>query len=426
MKPRVLVLHYTPPGVIGGAEMVIAQQVRHLRAAGFDVSLAAGREGSDGEVVHVIPQINVASSISMQVEAELAAGAVTPAFFSMRDGISERLHALSAHSDVVIAHNSFTLHFNLPLTAALWDLARRRGGGMVAWCHDLSWTNPLYLGSMHVGYPWNLLRLPAPDTRYVAVSDQRATQLEALWGGGEVDVIPNGIDPAEHLRLGVASRMVAERYRLFERELVLLLPVRVTRRKNIETGIRATAALKRRGRDVRFLITGPTAPHHPGRSRSYMQELLQLCVDLDVREEVVFLARELGESLSVETVSELYTLADALLFPSAQEGFGLPILEAGLARVPAILSDIPIFHEVAGDAAWYVDPGGDADTIAGTIESATTGSPSRLYRRVLHNYRWDAITSHSIIPLLRDAMLASRPKGDNDGPARVQRPHSNG
>ena len=51
----------------------------------------------------------------------------------------------------------------------------------------------------------------------------------------------------------------------------------------------------------------------------------------------------------------LYAGADMLALPSLHEGFGLPALEAMAQGTPALLSDIPAFREVAGDAAWFVD-----------------------------------------------------------------------
>ncbi|MBC7943465.1 glycosyltransferase family 4 protein [Candidatus Saccharibacteria bacterium] len=51
-------------------------------------------------------------------------------------------------------------------------------------------------------------------------------------------------------------------------------------------------------------------------------------------------------------------LADNALMVSASldEGYGLPIAEAQTLGVPAVISDIPIFHEVAGESALYFDP----------------------------------------------------------------------
>lgn len=51
-----------------------------------------------------------------------------------------------------------------------------------------------------------------------------------------------------------------------------------------------------------------------------------------------------------------YTLAEALVFPSFYEGFGLPILEAMACGCPVITSNISSMPEVAGDAALLVDP----------------------------------------------------------------------
>lgn len=48
--------------------------------------------------------------------------------------------------------------------------------------------------------------------------------------------------------------------------------------------------------------------------------------------------------------------AQALLFPSYTEGYGLPLAEAIALGTPAIASDLPVFHEVAGDIPDYADP----------------------------------------------------------------------
>jgi glycosyltransferase involved in cell wall biosynthesis len=68
-----------------------------------------------------------------------------------------------------------------------------------------------------------------------------------------------------------------------------------------------------------------------------------------------------------EHLPAIYRRARALVNPSHWEGFGLPPLEAMACQVPVVASDIPAHREVAGDAAWYVDPN-DPSSIAEGIE----------------------------------------------------------
>jgi glycosyltransferase involved in cell wall biosynthesis len=63
----------------------------------------------------------------------------------------------------------------------------------------------------------------------------------------------------------------------------------------------------------------------------------------------------LGE-VPQEDMPALYNLADFTIYPSLLEGFGLPVLEAFRCGCPALTSDITSLPEVAGEAAYLVDP----------------------------------------------------------------------
>jgi glycosyltransferase involved in cell wall biosynthesis len=52
----------------------------------------------------------------------------------------------------------------------------------------------------------------------------------------------------------------------------------------------------------------------------------------------------------------LFRFADALVFPSTFEGFGMPVIEAMAAGVPVACSGIPPLREAAGPAALFFDP----------------------------------------------------------------------
>lgn len=70
--------------------------------------------------------------------------------------------------------------------------------------------------------------------------------------------------------------------------------------------------------------------------------------------------------LSRAQLAQLYRQADAFLFPSTCEGFGLPVLEAMASGTPVVTSVISSLPEVAGDAAILVDPH-DVDAMAAAV-----------------------------------------------------------
>jgi len=78
--------------------------------------------------------------------------------------------------------------------------------------------------------------------------------------------------------------------------------------------------------------------------------------------------------LSPDELDRLYRESTVLVFPTRFEGFGLPPLEAMARGCPVIVSDLPVLHEVAGDAALYVDPV-DPEALAAAIRSVLE-SPS--------------------------------------------------
>ena len=79
-------------------------------------------------------------------------------------------------------------------------------------------------------------------------------------------------------------------------------------------------------------------------------------------------------------------MARCLVFlqPSFVEGFGIPPLEAMSLGRPVIVSDIPVFHEIYGDCARYIDPNGD-----GCLIEEVLAQPAESPGRVLSAYTWD-------------------------------------
>jgi glycosyltransferase involved in cell wall biosynthesis len=76
------------------------------------------------------------------------------------------------------------------------------------------------------------------------------------------------------------------------------------------------------------------------------------------------------------TLPAFYQNARAFVFPSLNEGFGLPVLEAFSCGCPAVLSNRSSLPEVAADAALYFDPD-DADAMADAVERVATDDSLR-------------------------------------------------
>ncbi|MEZ5385102.1 MAG: glycosyltransferase [Prosthecobacter sp.] len=129
----------------------------------------------------------------------------------------------------------------------------------------------------------------------------------------------------------------------------------------------------------------------------YFRELKKLAKELGVTDRVRFLGEK--EALSDDDVRSLYQMADALFFPSTQEGYGLPLMEAALHQVPVFCSDIPAHREVAVGATFFkltASPKGMARKIRG--DAAVRARRER--RALMARLGWEKIVKEQLEPLL--------------------------
>lgn len=401
VKPRVAILHYAAPPTIGGVESTIAAHARLLADHHYEVKIVAGRgEVFDPRVpVEIIADANSQSPRVLEVNAELARGIVTEKFHALADDLTRALESSLTHWNKVIVHNVLSLHKNLALTSALRRMAEANQRGLVAWCHDFAWNDPQYAADVHPGAPWELLRQPWKSVQYVVVSEDRRKELQAIWNAeGEISVVPPGIDPYEFLGVSLQAARWSRELALLEAAPLLLLPARITRRKNIERAIEITAALVSLGLRPKLLVTGPPGAHNPANA-AYLDRLRALRRSLSVEKEVVFL-HEYGRVQGAQ-LRDLYLLCDAMLFPSEREGFGIPLLEAGVARLPVFCADLPPFRETARDDAHFFSPAASPAATAAEIAAYfQNDSVYQLKKRVVSHYAWESIFTQRIEPLL--------------------------
>ena len=400
-RPRVVLVHYTAPSVLGGVEQVMGAHATALREAGADVTIVAGRgRAPKGVRLARIPEADSRNESVLRDFRSLAQGERTKAHDALVDRLLRKLRPIFGKADRVVVHNVMTMHKDLALTEALVRLARDRPGVLIAWTHDLAWSDPQYASERHPGDPWGLIARAHPGIRYVAVSDERADQLAALAGLKRegVAVVPNGVDIADALGLSTAGAKLAERLDLYRADPLLLLPARVTRRKRIEAAIAATVALRGRGRNAMLVVTGPPGPHNAANA-SYLEELSALAQGVDG----VHLLAALGLKAPYRVIADLYALADALVLPSQSEGFGIPLLEAALHRLPIVCSDLPTLRALAGDAATYVPPDASGEVLADAVERSL-GEPGPRFRSRVRALAWSRVLAERVVPLVLDGI----------------------
>lgn len=118
---------------------------------------------------------------------------------------------------------------------------------------------------------------------------------------------------------------------------------------------------------------------------------------------------DLRSWVSAEELEGLFASATAMAMPSFCDGFCLPALEAMLVGLPVMLSDIPVYREVGGDAALYFEPT-DPDSIAAAITRIAT-EPELTARLAADGYAqaarfsWEQV-AHQTLTAFRRALDA--------------------
>jgi len=416
---RIGILHYSCPPLIGGVEEILSQQASSFQRMGNSVSVLAGM----GEVYSEDFPIRIEPLLGSQTtrisKAQEACKKGHPDALEVHtDKILAVLEEWSQNIDVILAHNVLHMPFNLPLTFALRRLADAgKGPVVVSWAHDSPYFDPSlprYLKS----FPWTILCQAHPNIHYVTVSHYRKELFEKHCAEAAWHVIRNGIDPVRLFYLDPKSIKLSEELDLFGRDLVVVQPSRITPRKNLELSIHIVRGLKLLGYNVLFILTG-AYDHHEERALAYYRRLRYWINELELTDNIAVLAeyrfRDKKRLVPDRVfIRDLYLMADLLLMTSKDEGFGLPLLEAGIIKLPIACSDIGPFREV-GEGVCYFGLEEPPLSIAGRIvEHLARTETHQMFRNVMRKYIWDVICRQDALPFLRE-ITGKAPTGKKKG-----------
>jgi len=399
---KIILLHYTAPPVIGGVETVLVRQARQLVRAGHQVTIVAGRgERWDAQIgAEIISLLDARHPRVLRAKASLDLSEVPADFNELVHQIESELRRACDGAQVIIAHNVASLNKNLALTAALYNLSRDKSQPrQVLWHHDLSGTAERARAELHSGWPWDLLRTAWPGVKQVTVSDTRRQELAALFDLPlrQITLVPSGLDLTDFLDLPPHLARLMNDLRLTAAAPILLSPVRLTRRKNLEQSLETLAELRNHMPDALLIVSGQSSVL----GKDYFEQLQKLRSRLGLENYVIFLSERFPEGLSERALSALYRLADALLITSREEGFGMPLLEAGLSGLPIFCTDLEPLQALAGENALFFSPNDSGKLVAERIAGRLQADPVyRMRVRVRREYTWEAIFLKQMTPLL--------------------------
>ena len=256
--------------------------------------------------------------------------------------------------------------FDVLHSAALTAPLATRAANVVV-MHDTTWITAPDHGTGQAATT-RLWRTVVPHVarradRVIAVSEAAATDVRDLLGvaPARIDVVPNGYGR----KVSVPPTPEAElRGRLGLGGGPIVLNVAMLKlHKNQARLVRALPRIRDAVPGAQLVIAGAPTP--------YGEQLLAETAALGLDGAVV-----LAGYVSDADLEGLYSAASAFVFPSLNEGFGLPLLEAMARGLPVVASNVSSLPEIAGDAALLVDPG-SVEAIADATVRAITDEPTR-------------------------------------------------
>jgi glycosyltransferase involved in cell wall biosynthesis len=420
MRKSVGIIHYTgPAGVIGGVELVIDDHARLLAKAGYEVHLLSANEGGINHanvIEHGIPLLSPENPRVLTVQEQiLREHNETSDFKALKNEIKTEVLRDLLGVKKCIVHNIPSMPYNFAATAAVSEITDESEIKMVYWLHDSILLREEWKDRIGK-FPVSLLHHKNPRTVFVAPTHFRAKQLREMPEPYRIDnvvVIPNGVSIEEYIKIDQTTKELMSRLGLRFENYIIITPVRVTPRKNIELALQVVDELKHLlgpGREIRLLVTGPPDHMATKMGMAYLEYLQEIVEKRGLRDDVIFCHEVINQRREFEnghikkwSIADVYNIADLVLIPSKEEGFGLPVIEAGASRKPIFCSRIPPFQELLRDdiEANMFDLNEDPKSIAFRIyRSYLEDKVESNFHNVIKRFDWEKVILGKLLSLL--------------------------
>jgi len=199
--------------------------------------------------------------------------------------------------------------------------------------------------------------------KIIAVSNSTKKDVQEIFkiAPKKIEVIYSGLDKRFFDEPKIDGKKILEKYGITKKYILFLGTLELS--KNITRLFEAFSIFKEKIKrenakfDYQLVLAG---------KRGWLsQEYFQLSKDMGLSKDVIFTGYIVGDE-----IVPLFKNSQFFVMPSLYEGFGMTVLEAFATGTPAIISRVSSLPEIAGDAAYYVDPMNKKDIADAIIKFA--------------------------------------------------------
>ncbi len=180
-------------------------------------------------------------------------------------------------------------------------------------------------------------------TKIIAISKQTKADLIHFFGTepDKIEVIYQTCNNCYYEKVSEESKLAVKRKFSLPDQFILCVGT-IEKRKNQLAILQAVISEKL---EIPVVILGRPRP------KEYLEEIKQFIIQNGIQNQVMFI-----HNSDTSELQAIYQMAQAMVYPSFFEGFGLPVLEAQASGCPVITSNLSSLPEAGGEGAIYVDP----------------------------------------------------------------------
>ena len=376
MKILMLTWEY-PPRIVGGIARVVHDLSKRLIKDGHEVTVVTYRDNADVPEYENDKGVNVYRVDNYMIHPNNFIDWIMQLNFNMLSKATEIINKEGGF-DVIHAHDWLVTYaakslknaYDIPIVATIHATEAGRNSGI----HD---ETQRYINDTE----W-LLTYEA--TEVIVNSNYMKNEIQRLFGlpFDKINVIPNGINLSNFT--GIERDYDFRRQYAMDNEKIILYVGRLVYEKGIQHLIAAMPKVLSNYHDAKLIIAG---------RGGMMDELRQEANNLGLNDKIYFTGY-----LDSKQVQKMYKCADVAVFPSTYEPFGIVALEAMLAGVPTVVSDVGgldeiVTHGVDGMKAYAGNANSIADSITALLydHQLATNVAKKAKQKVKEQFNWEKI-----------------------------------